>query len=434
MQGLPSKLDRLTAVVGGTGRCRAFFSPGATWHRIRMWRCERALVTVLHAQSASHMHSLQLRIIMAMSILGALALMAVIVRMFAGHGTVPVELVAADIGPVRPILRSEAATVEACVVPAAKMQADARVRRVLARPGQAVRRGTLLAEVEEEAGVLEALGTARRAAANASASAHELCRRSPLQDGRRDLLGEIRRESVARISEGGETVQQVQLQACARARRDVSAAIGKVGALRADLERYRVRAAFDGVLTAVRVAPGDAVQAGADAGIELAKDGCRAARVRLPAAARNLRVVGRPASACVRFASGSGHPRCDAVVRSVTTGGDPGGKGAEMVVEFGPDGPDNGARIGATATVEIPLPARERATRVPITAVLPGGRVLVFDAASRTLSERRIRVGQADDVHVEVLSGLDPGERIARTPGALAIEEGEPVEPIGVPR
>lgn len=369
-----------------------------------------------------------------MSVLGALALLAIIARMFAGHEPVPVELVAVDIGPVRPILRSDAATIEACVVPAAKMQAGGRVGRVLARPGQAVRRGTLLAELEEEAGVLEALGTARREAATAGASVHELCRRSPLQYGRRDLLGEMRRESVARTAGGGETVRQAPLQACAQARRDVSTAIGKVGALRADLERFRVRAAFDGVLTAVRVGPGDVLQAGADAGIELARDGCRAARVRVPVADGNVRVVERVGPACVRFASGSDHPRCDAVVRSVATGGDPGGKGAEIVVEFGPEGPGTGARIGATATVEIPLPSRERATRVPITAVLQGGRVLTFDAASRTLSERRIRTGLADGVHVEVLSGLSPGERVARSPGTLAIEEGEPVEPVGTPR
>lgn len=372
----------------------------------------------------------------AMAVLAAFALLATVLRTFVGHqSAAPVELVAVDIGPVRPFLRSDrATTIEACVVPGARIQAGGQVGRVLARPGRAVRRGTLLAEIEEPAGVRAALERARGEAAAASLAAHDLCRRSPLQDRRRDLLGDMRRDSVARTPGEDETRHRGDLNPCAQARRDVFAAIGKVGILRADLERFRVRAALAGTLTAVKIAPGDVVQAGADAAIGLAKDDCLAARVRVPAAIGSTHAIERLAPACVRLASAPGRLRCDAVVRSVTAGEDQGGRGAEIVVEFRPDERGSAAQRGAAVTVEIPLAARERATRLPGTAVMDGSRVLVFDRGSRTLIERKISVGAADDMHVEILSGLSPGERVARAPATLAIEQGREVEPIEIPR
>jgi RND family efflux transporter MFP subunit len=382
------------------------------------------------------MHSLQLKLIIAMSVLGALALVAVIVRTLMGHGSAPqVELVAVDIGPVRPVLRSEPPTIiEACVVPGATVPAGGRVRRVLARPGQEVRRGTWLVALEEEVALFDRLEKARREAAAASVAARDLCRHSPLQETRRDRLAETRRESIALMSEAGRADLQENWNACALARREVSAAAGRVSALRGDLERLRVRAASDGVLTAVNVLPGDILQAGVNAAFELARSGCLAVRMRVPAAAANALAVQRRASACVRFASGPDRPHCDAVVRPVTTGHGQGATSTEIVVEFRPDAVDPVPRPGAAATVEIPLPPLERATRVPVTAVMAGARVLVFDAGSRTLCERTIRTGVADAAHVEVLSGLEPGERVARAPGMPAVGEGERVKPLGSAR
>lgn len=385
---------------------------------------------------AVQMHSLQLKMIIAMSVLGALALVAVIVRTLTGHGSAAqVELVAVDIGPVRPVLRSDPpAIIEACVVPGATIPAGGRVRRVLARPGQEVRRGTLLMELEEEVALTDGLEKARREAAAASVAARDLCRHSPLQETRRDRLAETRRESIALMSKADSADLQGDWNACARARREISSAVGRVSALRGDLERFRVRAASDGVLTAVSVVPGDLLQAGANAAIELARSGCLAVRMRVPAAAANALAVQPRASACVQLASGSDRPHCDAVVRLVATGRGQGAMNTEIVVEFTPDAADPAPRPGAAATVEIPLPPRERATRVPVTAVMEGARVLVFDAGSRTLSERTIRTGVADAAHVEVLSGLEPGERVARAPGMLAVGAGERVEPIGSAR
>src|SRR5690349_1591386 len=84
---------------------------------------------------------------------------------------------------------------------------------------------------------------------------------------------------------------------------------------------------------------------------------------------------------------------------------------------------------GLSADVEIVLGVRENALRVPSSALLEGGRVLVL--ADGALSERRVRVGVRNWDWTEVLEGLEPGERVVTTlerekvaPGARARDEG----------
>lgn len=67
--------------------------------------------------------------------------------------------------------------------------------------------------------------------------------------------------------------------------------------------------------------------------------------------------------------------------------------------------------VGFTANIEIILDAREKAVRVPTSALLEGGRVLVA-GAKNTLEERQIKVGLSNWEYTEVLDGLAAGERV----------------------
>jgi HlyD family secretion protein len=203
--------------------------------------------------------------------------------------------------------------------------------------------------------------------------------------------------------------------------------------LRAELERFTVRAPFDGALTEMALVPGDVIASGQTARITIARADCRALRAQVQAHARNIRAVEPGAPACIQPAPGSGRQRCDATVRAVAAG-DGNGAAGEILVEFEPDARDRLAAIGNAARIEIPLAPRERVTRIPVTALLEGNRVLVFDAGSRRLRGRLIDTGIADDRYVEVLAGLHVGDRIARTPRALTIDEGARVEPAAGPR
>lgn len=67
--------------------------------------------------------------------------------------------------------------------------------------------------------------------------------------------------------------------------------------------------------------------------------------------------------------------------------------------------------VGFTANVEIILSARENAIRVPTSALLEGGRVLVA-GANGVLEERQLKTGLANWEYTEVLEGLAAGDKV----------------------
>lgn len=67
--------------------------------------------------------------------------------------------------------------------------------------------------------------------------------------------------------------------------------------------------------------------------------------------------------------------------------------------------------VGYSANLEIILSVRDKAVRVPTSALLEGGRVLVA-GADGTLEERKIRTGLSNWEYTEVLEGLAAGDRV----------------------
>lgn len=67
--------------------------------------------------------------------------------------------------------------------------------------------------------------------------------------------------------------------------------------------------------------------------------------------------------------------------------------------------------VGYTANVEIILAVREKAIRVPTSALLEGGRVLVA-GADGMLEERKIKTGLSNWEYTEVLEGLAAGDKV----------------------
>lgn len=67
--------------------------------------------------------------------------------------------------------------------------------------------------------------------------------------------------------------------------------------------------------------------------------------------------------------------------------------------------------VGYTANIEVILAVRDKAVRVPTSALLEGGRVLVA-GANGILEERAIKIGLSNWEYTEVLDGLVAGDRV----------------------
>jgi len=68
--------------------------------------------------------------------------------------------------------------------------------------------------------------------------------------------------------------------------------------------------------------------------------------------------------------------------------------------------------VGYSADVEIVLSGRDNVLRVPTAALIEGARVMVLNAESGKLEERKVRAGLANWEFTEILEGLAEGERI----------------------
>jgi len=80
--------------------------------------------------------------------------------------------------------------------------------------------------------------------------------------------------------------------------------------------------------------------------------------------------------------------------------------------------------VGYSADVEIILDTRESVLRIPTEAVMEGYRVLLFEASTGTLVERKFEAGLSNWQHTEVLSGLQEGDRVVVSIDREGVEAG----------
>jgi len=85
--------------------------------------------------------------------------------------------------------------------------------------------------------------------------------------------------------------------------------------------------------------------------------------------------------------------------------------------------------VGYSADVEIILDGRDKVLRIPTAAIQEGGKVLLFDAASGKLEERKVKAGLANWEYTEVLEGLAAGDRIVTSLEKEGVKAGARVTP-----
>lgn len=81
--------------------------------------------------------------------------------------------------------------------------------------------------------------------------------------------------------------------------------------------------------------------------------------------------------------------------------------------------------VGYSADIEVILSVRDDVIRVPTSALLEGGRVLVAGADGR-LEERKIKTGLANWEFTEVSAGLTAGERVVTSLERAGVKAGAP--------
>jgi len=85
--------------------------------------------------------------------------------------------------------------------------------------------------------------------------------------------------------------------------------------------------------------------------------------------------------------------------------------------------------VGYSADLEIILDTRDNVLRVPTSALLEGGKVLVYQPDSRKLEERVLKTGISNWEYTEVLQGLQAGDHIVTSLEREGVKVGALVTP-----
>jgi HlyD family secretion protein len=291
-----------------------------------------------------------------------------------------------------------------------------RVAEILHRSGARVRAGEPLVRLNDssqraqrtlsETGVVVAAANRREACLRRDRASRELARSQKLSEQRivsDDMLDEL---------EFGRDAAAV---ACNAAIAELERARASVAAAVAELDKTVITAPFDGVIAEVNAEVGEWVTPSpplltAPAVVDLIDSTSLYVSAPMDEVDSGRIEAGLPAKITVDSRPGEkflGHVvRVAPYVLDVEAQN----RSVEVEVEFDAGTLPPSLLPGTSADVEIVLEAHADALRVPTSALLEGGRILVFEGGR--LVERVVEIGLRNWEHVELLSGAQAGDLI----------------------
>ncbi|WP_373981324.1 efflux RND transporter periplasmic adaptor subunit [Achromobacter sp. JD417] len=281
-------------------------------------------------------------------------------------------------------------------------EVDGRVAQILFAPGEAVKAGQLLVQLNDAPDQGE-LARLQAQARNARALLDRTRRLVPLQAATREQLD----QAVADHEQAAADVRRVQ----------------------ALIDQKRIKAPFDGVLGVRRVNLGQFARAG-DPLVSLTDASSLYVNLTLPEQALGVLRVGQPVAVTVDAHAGREFP---GKVTTVEPQVDPGTRTVRVQALLA--NPDGALSAGMYAQARIGLPDRPDVITVPETAVsysAYGDSVYVVTppeaaAAAPTVRQAYVKTGERLRGRVVVTEGLKAGDRVV-TSGQLRLHNGAAVE------
>jgi len=292
-------------------------------------------------------------------------------------------------------------TVEADQQAALGFSTTGRVSRVRVRPGDRVKRGQVLAELEN----------------------------TDLQTISRDAATEL-----------GRTRELHTAGLVSKAALDEATKASEVA--RANLGRAVIQAPFDGLITEVNLEVGElpaaaSGAAGAKAPIRIVDLKPRIIRGSVDEVDLAQIRVGAPAR--IKIPAVRNEPFAAEVTRVVPYVSTIKEQDRTSQVEFKITAPEVlaaplGLPVGASADVEIIVQARENVTAVPTRAILgPAGKRFVFIARDGHARKTELRTGTSNYDRTEVVEGLPEGSLVLLPPDDIELKDGLRIDPVKQP-
>ncbi len=342
---------------------------------------------------------------------------------------VPVRVETVNRGSVEAtVANTRAGAVEACQRTKLSTIAGGRIEVLAVKEGDHVKKGQLLMRLwnddqqAEQAYARAQLDTARKRVTEACTLA---------ESAQRDLRRQQQLFEQGFISEGGldtvRTQADARAAACATAKSDVALAQARVGVVGAAGQRTVLVAPFDGTVAKIvgevgeystPSPPGVAMPPA----IDLIDESCLYVNAPMDEVDAPKIAVGRPVRITLDALPGRSFAGKVRRVAPYVTAVEKQARTVEIEVTF--DDPKAAGRllVGYSADVEVILDVRKDVVRVPTSALLQGGRVLLLEQGQ--LVERPVKTGLANWEHTEIIEGLQGGERIVTSLDRAGVKAG----------
>ena len=315
------------------------------------------------------------------------------------------------------VVNTRAGTVEACLRTKLSTIMGGRIEYLGVKEGDKVKKGQLLLKLwNDDQKAQQTLAEAQRATAmqrvkevctTAASSMREAERQTSLKN--KGFVSEAR-EDTARSEANARSA------ACETARSDVAQAAARVAVTRVEQGRMTLYAPFDGTVAKIVGELGEYSTPSPPGvptppAIDLIDDTCLYVKapmdevdapkiaVGLPVRVNLDALPKQPLKGTVRRVA----PYVLAVEKQSRT--------VDVEVDFERPATGN-LLVGYSADVEIVLSGRPNVLRVPTAALIEGGKVMLLNADSGKLEERKVKVGIANWEFTEIVEGLSEGERI----------------------
>ncbi len=333
----------------------------------------------------------------------------------------PVEVVLRPVetGPVEKIVaNTRAGTVEACRRAKLSPSIGGQIARLPVKEGDRVTAGQLLLELWNEDLVAQS-ALAESEAISAEARAKSACLQADVARREADRQVKLRRSGSASEEQADKIISRSEsLRAeCEAARAAVKTSGAAVGVARANLDRTRLRAPFDGIIAQINgelsefVTPSP-IGIPTPPAVDIVDVSCFYVTAPIDEVDAAAVSVGLPARISL---DAFGDRRFAGRVRRIAPfvlDREKQARTVDVEVEFSRPEDFKHLLAGYSADVEIVLEARADTLRIPTHAILDGKRVFVFLPDQKVIRERAIVTGLSNWDVTEVISGLKPGELV----------------------
>ena len=365
----------------------------------------------------------------------------VVVALVAGIGflmrskPIPVVLQTVERGTVEAsVSNTRAGTVNACRRAKMSPAAGGQISKLLVKKGQRVRKGQVLLELwdadlhAQEQLAEEQLKTSvtrvQEVCTLAEAAQREAVRSQELKD-KGFISSQLLDKAVSDANS--------RKASCEAARGDIEQSQSRIALARAALERMVLRAPFDGVVADISGELGEYATPSPPGiptipAIDLIDDSCMYVSAPIDEVDASKLKVGQRSRITLDAIKGRVFAGKVRRIAPYVLDLEKQARTVEVEVEFDKLAAKDNLLVGYSADVEIIYDVRDHVLRIPTQTLMEGNRVLLY-GSNGVLEARKVTTGLSSWEYVEILSGLEEGDRIVSSLDREGVKAGARVVP-----